>query len=222
MSTLIKVEDNLKEILQVLEDFDYIWLSGDKPTKLNLTKQATYIKVRDDKRLEWGAHKVTDTITLTEFINNETMNRNNILVGYKLTLENEATFEVFKYKDEKILFPVGCHVSAISLNELCNHDLLPVNKASRIMKIENSLGVTMWERKFRRSDIKPGYILKNDIDVEYLVVSDLEGLRIIPIGQYTIGALVTAIMNEDMSPATSSHYRIVEVKDMLGNVVFSK
>ena len=40
----IKVENNLKEILQVLEDFGYVWLTGDKPTKLNLTKQATYIK----------------------------------------------------------------------------------------------------------------------------------------------------------------------------------
>ena len=219
----IKVENNLKEILQVLEDLGYVWLTGDLPTKLNLTKQATYIRTRGDKKLEWGANEVIDTVTLTEFISKITMNRNNILVGYKLTLENRNSFEVLRYKDEKILFPVGSHVSTISLNELCNHDLSPVNKASRIMKIENSLGVTMWEYKFKRSDIKPGYIIKNDVGTKYLVVNDMfAGLRIIPFGQYTIGALLTDIMNEDMSPVNSDYSKIIEVKDSNGKVVYSK
>ena len=219
----IKVENNLKEILQVLEDFGYVWLTGNKPTKLNLTKQATYIKTNGNKKLEWGANEVTDTVTLTEFISKTTMNRNNILVGYKLTLENRNSFEVLRYKDEKILFPVGSSVSTISLNELCNHDLSPINKASRIMRIENSLGIIMWERKFTRSDIKPGYILTNDTGTKYLVVSDIfEGLRIIPMCQYTIGACLNEIMKEDMSPLTPSHSEIIEVKDTTGKVVYSK
>ena len=219
----IKIENNLKEILQVLEDLGYVWLTGDLPTKLNLTKQATYIKVQDDKRFGWGANEVTDTITLTEFISKTTINRNNILVGYKLTLENGNSFEVLRYKDEKILFPVGCHISIISLNELCNHDLSPFNKASRIMKIENFLGVTMWERKFTRSDIKPGYVLKNDVGDKCLVVNDMfAGLRIVPIGEYIIGALIDDIMNEDMSPVSSSHAEVVEIQDSKGKIVYSK
>ena len=225
MKIVIKVEDNLKEILQYLEDLGYNWLTGSKPTEFTPILETRYIIPNEEfKTIEYSSFDKHDNyVTLNDFIASKTMNRNNILVGYKLTLENGATFEVFRYKDEKILFPVGCHVSIISLDELCNHDLSPVNGASRIMKIENSLGVTMWERKFTRSDIKAGYVLKNDNDVEYLVVSGLfEGLRIIPIGQYTIGALVVDLMNEDMSPATPAHSEIIEVKDTTGKVVYSK
>ena len=225
MKIVIKVEDNLKEILQYLEDLGYNWLTGSKPTEFTPILETRYIIPNEEfKTIEYSSFdKYNNYVTLNDFIASKTMNRNNILVGYKLTLENGNSFEILRYKDEKILIPVGCHVSTISLNELCNHDLSPVNKASRIMKIENSLGLTMWERKFTRSDIKAGYVLKNEEGTKYLVVNDMFAeLRIIPIGEYIIGALVVDIMNEDMSPATPAHSEIIEVKDITGKVVYSK
>ena len=218
----IKVENNLKEILQVLEDFGYVWLSGDLPTKLNLTKQATYIRTRGDKKLEWGANEVTNAVTLTEFIS-KSMNKNNIIPGYTITLENGNTFRIMKYMDKKIVFAEGSCCSIHCLDEFCHEDLSPKDNVSRIMTVRNALGVIMWERKFTRSDIKAGFRLVNEKGVEYLVVSDIfEGLKIIPMCQYTIGACLNEIMKEDMSPLTPSHSEIIEVKDTTGKVVYSK
>ena len=218
----IKVENNLKTILQYLEETGYQWCDGQLPTEY-MPHTAKYIETKDNF-IVFSQYNDDELVTLEEYIISTTnMNRNNILPGYTITLENGNSFRVMKYMDQKIVFPEGSYCSIHNLNEFCHEDLSPKKDISRIMKIENALGVTMWERKFTRSDIKAGYVLTNEDGTKYLVVDDMfNGLRIVPIGQYTIGALLTDIMNENMSPATGNHSKIVEVKDAKCKVVYSK
>lgn len=219
----IKVEDNLKTILQYLEETGYQWCDGQLPTEY-MPHTAKYIETKDDF-IVFSQYNDDELVTLEEYIISTTtnMNRNNILPGYTITLENGNSFKVMKYMDKKIVFSEGSCCSIHSLDKFCHEDLSPKDNISRIMVVRNALGAIMWERKFTRSDIKPGYVLTNDIGTKYLVVDDLfSGLRIIPIGQYTIGALLTDIMNEDMSPATESHSEIIEVKDDKCKVLYSK
>lgn len=151
------------------------------------------------------------------------MNRNDILPGYTITLENGNSFIVMQYQCDKIVFPKGSSLSIHKLDDFCNENVSPKPNISKIMIIRDSAGNIVWERKFKRSDIKPGYVLKNNDGTDYLVVKDtFEGLRIVPLGQYTIGALLSDIMNEDMSPKTSRHSEIIEVKDASGKIVYSK
>ena len=219
----IKVEDNLQTILRYLEETGYQWGAGQLPTEY-VPHTAKYIETKDNF-IVFSVYDDDELVTLEEYIISTTnnMNINNILPGYTITLENDNSFKVMKYMNKKIVFAEGSCCSIHSLDEFCHEDLSPKDRISRIMTVRNALGVIMWERKFKRSDIKPGYILKNDVDTKYLVVSDIfEGLRIIPMCQYTIGACLNEIMKEDMSPLTPSHSEIVEVKDTTGKVVYSK
>ena len=50
MRTVIKVEDNMKEILEFLEKRGYKWVSGDKPT-IGIEWDSKYIIVRDKELL---------------------------------------------------------------------------------------------------------------------------------------------------------------------------
>lgn len=217
----IKVEDNLKTILQYLEETGYQWCDGQLPTEY-MPHTAKYIETKDNF-IVFSQHDDDELVTLEEYITTNNMNRNNILPGYTITLENGNSFKVMKYMDKKIVFSEGSYCSIHRLDEFCHEDLSPKDSVSKIMTVRNALGVIMWERKFKRSDIKPGYILKNSKGIKYLVVNDMfAGLRIIPVGQYTIGALVNDIMNEDMSPVSPSHVEIVEIKDDKCQVVYSK
>ena len=223
MSTVIKVQKNLKEILIFLEEKGYRWSSGDLPTA-GVNWESKLIIVSGKTLTHRTAHTYEpNAITFEQFRNQIDMKTSNILPGYTITLENGNSFVVMQYREDKIVFPEGSSRSIHMLEDFCNEDLSPIPGVSKIMTIRNANGVIMWERKFKRSDIKPGYVLKNDVGTEYLVVQDIfEGLRIVPIGQYTIGALLTDIMKEDMSPATSDHAEIVEVKDSKCKVVYSK
>lgn len=218
----IKVEYNLQTILTYLEETGFRWCAGQLPTEY-VPISAKYIETKDNNIIVFSEYDNDELVTLEEYIASNNMNRKNIIPGYTITLENGNSFKVMKYMDKKIVFPEGSCCSVHSLDEFCNEDLSPMKNVSRIMTIHNANGVIMWERKFTRSDIKAGFRLVNEKGIEYLVVSDIfEGLKIIPMCQYTIGACLNEIMKEDMSPLTPSHSEIIEVKDTTGKVVYSK
>lgn len=151
------------------------------------------------------------------------MKTSDILPGYTITLENGNSFKIMTYKGEQIIFPENSYSSVHSLNEFCNEDLSPRPGISKIMIIRNNVGVITWKRKFKCSDIKPGFVLTTDMGTKYLVVQDIvEGLKIVTLGQYTIGTSLNNIVNEDMSAKTQYHVIIVEVQDETGKVVYYK
>ena len=222
MSTIIKVENNLKEILTFLEEKGYKWSSGDLPTvgvnwgsKLILVsgKTLTYRSIS-------SYHP--DAITFEQFRNKIDMKTNNILPGHKLVLENGNVFVVMEYKGTKIAFPEGSSRTITSLNDLCEEDMSPKKNVSRIMKVLNALNIPIWERKFTRNEIKAGFTMTDENGVNYLVVRNEGNLRIMCTDLFTIGSKLCAIINEDMSPTDSSYAEIVEVKDREGKVVYKK
>jgi hypothetical protein len=145
-----------------------------------------------------------------------------ILPGYKLVLENGSTFVVMEYKHTKIVFPEGSSRSVTSLDELCDIDLTPKSGVSRIVKVLNNLNIPIWERKFSRSEIKAGFTITNENDVKYIVVGSRDGLRIVCTELYIMGPKLDDIINEDLSPISSSHSEIIEVRDREGKVVYKK
>lgn len=222
MRAIIKVENNLKEILTFLEEKGYKWSSGDLPTAgVNWGSRLIIIT---DKTLTHRSITSYDpnAITFKEFKNKIDMKTNNILPGHKLVLENGNVFVVMEYKNTKIVFPEGSNHSVTSLDELCEADMSPKPGISRVMKVLNALNIPIWERKFTRNEIKAGFTMINEEGVHYLVVECGNVLRIMSTKYFLVGARLDDIMNEDMSPADSSYAEIVEIKDGEGEVIYKK
>lgn len=222
MSTIIKVENNLLEILTFLEEKGYKWSSGDLPTVgINWGSRLIIVSGKTlTHRSIFSYHP--DAITFEQFRNKIDMKTTNILPGHKLVLENGNVFVVRDYKNTKIVFPEGCSRSTLSLNELCDENLTPKPGVSRIMKVLNALNIPIWERKFTRSEIKTGFTMTNENGVSYLIVNNNCDLRIMNTEHFVIGPRLCDIMNEDMSPTDSSYAEIVEVKDREGKIVYKK
>ena len=222
MRAVIKVENNLLEILKFLEYNGYKWASGHKPTDgINWSSKIILI---DGKSLRCKSIPTyePDAITFEQFRNQIDMKTSNILPGHRLVLENGNVFVVREYKNTKIVFPEGCSRSVLSLDELCDENLTPKSGTSCIMKVLNALNMPIWERKFTRSEIKAGFTITNENDVNYIIIGSKDGLRIVCTNNYIMGPKLEDIMNEDLSPADSVHAEIIEVRDREGKVVYSK
>ena len=222
MRAVIKVENNLKEILTFLEEKGYKWSSGDLPTVgINWGSRLIIIT---DKTLTHRSITSYDpkAITFEQFRNQIDMKTTNILPGHKLVLENGNVFVVMEYKGTKIAFPEGSSRSITALDDLCEEDMSPKKNISRIMKVLNALNIPVWERKFTRSEIKTGFTMTNENGVSYLIVNNNCDLRIMNTEHFVIGPRLCDIMNEDMSPTDSDYATIVEVKDKEGKVVYKK
>lgn len=221
MRTVIKVENNLKEILTFLEEKGYKWATGDLPTA-GINWDSKYIIV-EGKTLYHRIFGIElKTITFEQFKNKIDMKTTNILPGHKLVLENGNVFVVMEYKNTKIAFPEGSSRTITSLDELCEVDMTPKPGISRIMKVLNAHNIPVWERKFTRCNIKTGFTMTNENGVNYLIVNNNCDLRIMNTEHFVIGPKLCDIMNEDMSPTDSDYAAIVEVKDREGKVVYSK
>ena len=222
MRTVIKVENNLLEILKFLEEKGYKWSSGDLPTAgVNWGSKLILIT---DKTLTHRSITSYDpnAITFEEFKNKLGMKKSNILPGHKVVLENGNTFVIMEYKNTKIAFPEGSTRSVTALDELCEEDMSPKKNISRIMKVLNALNIPIWERKFTRSEIKTGFTMTNENGVNYLIVNNNCDLKIMNTEHFVIGPRLCDIMNEDMSSTDSTYDTIVEVRDKEGKVVYSK
>lgn len=222
MSTIIKVKNNLKEILTFLEEKGYKWSSGDLPTAgINWESKLIIVTGKTLTHRTIFTYE-PNAITFEQFRNQIDMKTSNILPGHKLVLENGNVFVVMEYKNTKIVFPEGSSRSVTSLEDLCNVDLSPKQGASRIMRVLNSLNIPIWERKFTKSSIKAGYTITNENGVNYLIVEKDCNLRIMNSERFVIGPKLCDIINEDLSPTDSNYATIVEVKDREGKVVYFK
>ena len=219
MRTVIKVENNLKEILTFLEEKGYKWSSGDVPT--TGVNWGSKLIIITDKTLTHRSITSYDpkAITFEQFRNQIDMKTTNILPGYKIVLENGNTFVIMEYKNTKIAFPEGSNRSITALDELCEVDLTPKYGVSRIMKVLNALNIPIWERKFTRSKIETGFTMTNENGVNYLVVNNNCDLRIMNTEYFVVGPCLYDIMNEDLTPFDSDHAEIVEIKDKEGKVI---
>ena len=223
MRAVIKVENNLKEILTYLEEKGYKWSSGDLPTVgINWGSKLIVVSGKTLIYRSISSYSDPNAITFEQFRNKIDMKTNNILPGHKLVLENGNVFVVMEYKNIKIVFPEGSSRTLRSLDELCDEDLSPKPGVSRIMKVLNALNIPIWERKFTRDEIKAGFTMTNENGVNYLIVNSNCDLKIMNTEHFVIGTRLCDIMNEDMSPTDSSYAEIVEVKDREGKVVYSK
>ena len=222
MRAVIKVENNLKEILTFLEEKGYKWSSGDLPTAgVNWGIRLILINGKTLTHRSITSYD-PNAITFEQFRNKIDMKKSNILPGHKVVLENGNTFVIMEYKNTKIAFPEGSTRSVTALDELCEEDMSPKKNISRIMKVLNSLNIPIWERKFTRSEIKSGYTITNENDVKYIVVGSRDGLRIVCTELYIMGPKLDDIVNEDLSPVSSSHAEIMEIRNREGEVVYSK
>ena len=222
MRTVIKVQDNLKEILKFLEEKGYKWSSGDLPTAgVNWGSKLIIVSGKTLTHRSITSYN-PNAITFEEFKNQIDMKTSNILPGHKLVLENGNVFVVMEYKNTKIAFPEGSSRTVTSLDDLCNEDLSAKPGISCIMKVLNALNMPIWERKFTRSGIKTGFTITNENDVNYIIIGSKDGLRIVCTNNYIMGPKLEDIMNEDLSPADSVHAEIIEVRDREGRVVYSK
>ena len=222
MRTVIKVENNLLEILKFLEAKGYKWSSGDLPTEgINWGSKLIIVSGKTLTHRSITSYD-PNAITFEQFKNKIDMKRSNILPGHKLVLENGNVFVVMEYKNTKIVFPEGSSRTLLSLDELCDEDLSPKPGVSRIMKVLNTFNIPIWERKFTRDKIKAGFTMTNENGVNYLIVKKDDNLRIVNTEYFIVGPKLDDIMNEDMSPTGSSYAEIVEVRDREGKVVYSK
>lgn len=222
MSTVIKVQNNLKEILEFLEEKGYKWATGDLPTAgVNWGSRLIIVTGKTLTHRSITSYN-PNAITFEQFRNQIDMKKSNILPGHKVVLENGNTFVIMEYKNTKIAFPEGSNRSATSLDDLCEEDLTPKPGISRIMKVLNAHNIPIWERKFTRSDIKAGFTMINENGVNYLIVDNDNNLRIMNIASFVIGPKLCDFMNENLSPSDSNYTTIVEVKDKEGKVVYSK
>lgn len=221
MRIVIKVQDNLKEILKFLEEKNYMWSSGDLPTA-GIGWDSKYIIVNDKILFHRTYGVEPNSISFEQFKKElTTMKTNNILPGYKLVLENGSTFVVMEYNHTKIVFPEGSSRSVTSLDEICNIDLTPKSGISRIVKVLNNLNIPIWERKFTRDEINAGFTMTNENGVNYLIVENDCNLRIMNMDSFIVGPKLCDIMHEDMSPFVS-YAKVVEVRDRGGKVVYFK
>lgn len=222
MRTVIKVENNLLEILKFLEYQGYKWSSGDLPTE-GVNWGIKLIIVRD-KTLMYKSISTYEpnAITFEQFKNKIDMKRDNILPGHKLVLENGNVFVVMEYKNTKIAFPEGSSYSVTSLEDLCEVDLTSKPEISCIMKVLNAHNIPIWERKFSRSNIKAGFTITSAKGVNYLIVNHDCNLRIMNTKHFAVGPCLYNIMNEDLTPVNSNYDTIVEVRDKEGKVVYRK
>lgn len=222
MRAVIKVENNLLEILKFLEYKGYMWASGDLPTEgINWESKLIIVSGKTLTHKSISTYE-PDAITFEQFRNQIDMKTSNILPGHKLVLENGNVFVVREYKNTKIVFPEGCSRSILSLDDMCEEDMSPKKNVSRIMKVLNALNIPIWERKFTRSEIKAGFTMTNENGVNYLIVNNKCDLQIMNTEHFVIGPMLCAIINEDMSPTDSDYAAIVEVKDREGKVVYKK
>lgn len=222
MRTVIKVENNLKEILTFLEEKGYKWSSGDVPTAgVNWGSKLIIVSGKTLTHRSITSYD-PNAITFEEFKNKIDMKRNNILPGHKLVLENGNVFVVMEYKNTKIAFPEGSSRTVMALDDFCEEDMSPKKNISRIMKVLNALNIPIWERKLTRSEIKAGFTMTNEDGVHYLVVECGDVLRIMSTKYFLVGARLDDIMNEDLSPFDSSHATIVEIKDKENKIVYKK
>lgn len=222
MRAVIKVENNLLEILKFLEAKGYKWSSGDLPTEgINWGSKLILINGKTLTHRSITSYD-PNAVTFEQFRNKIDMKTTNILPGYKIVLENGNTFVIMEYKNTKIAFPEGSNRSVTSLDELCDVDLTPKHRVSRIMKVLNALNIPIWERKFTRNEIKAGFTITNENGANYLIVSNNGNLRIVSTEHFVIGSNLQDIVNEDMTPTDSNYAAIVEVKDREGKVVYSK
>ena len=221
MRTVIKVENNLKEILEFLEEKGCKWSSSDLPTAgINWGSKVIVVSGKTLTHKSISTYE-PNAITLEEFKNKIDMKTSNILPGHKLVLENGNVFVVIEYKNTKIAFPEGSSRTVTSLDDLCNEDLSAKPGISCIMKVLNALNMPIWERKFTRSEIKAGFTMTNEKGVNFLIVANDCHLKIMNTEHFVVGPKLYDIMNEDMSPSIS-YATIVEVKDREGKVVYSK
>lgn len=222
MRTVIKVENNIKEILTFLEEKGYKWSSGDLPTEgINWGSKLIIVSGKTLTHRSITSYDPS-AITFEQFRNKIDMRKSNILPGHKVVLENGNTFVIMEYKNTKIAFPEGSTRSVTALDELCEEDMSPKKNISRIMKVLNALNIPIWERKFTRSEIKAGFTITNENDVKYIVVGSRDGLRIVCTELYIMGPKLDDIVNEDLSPVSSSHAEIMEIRNREGEVVYSK
>lgn len=222
MRIVIKVENNLLEILKFLEAKGYKWSSGDLPTEgINWGSKLIIVSGKTLTHRSITSYD-PNAITFEQFRNQIDMKTTNILPGHKLVLENGNVFVVMEYKGTKIAFPEGSSRTITSLNDLCEEDMSPKKNVSRIMKVLNALNIPIWERKLTRSEIKTGFTMTNENGVSYLIVNNNCDLRIMNTEHFVIGPRLCDIMNEDMSPTDSDYAAIVEVKDKEGKIVYKK
>lgn len=222
MRAVIKVENNLKEILKFLEEKGYKWSSGDLPTAgVNWGSRLIIVSGKTLTHRSISSYH-PDAITFEQFRNQIDMKTTNILPGHKLVLENGNVFVVMEYKGTKIAFPEGSSRTITSLNDLCEEDMSPKKNVSRIMKVLNALNIPIWERKLTRDEIKAGFTITNTDGNNYLIVEENYSLRIMNTEYFVVGPKLCNIMNEDMSPTDSTYATIVEVRDKEGKVVYSK
>lgn len=222
MRAVIKVQNNLKEILTFLEEKGYKWSSGDVPTAgVNWGSKLILVNGKTLTHRPITSYH-PEAITLEEFKNKIDMKKSNILPGHKVVLENGNVFVVMEYKGTKIAFPEGSSRTITALDDLCEEDMNPKKNVSRIMRVLNALNIPIWERKFTRSEIKAGFTMTNENGVNYLVVKSEGNLRIMCTDLFIIGSKLCDIINEDISSTNSSYATIVEVKDREGKVVYSK
>ena len=222
MRTVIKVENNLLEILKFLEYKGYKWSSGDLPTEgINWGSKVIVVSGKTLTHKSISTYE-PNAITFEEFKNQIDMKTSNILPGHKLVLENGNVFVVREYKNTKIAFPEGSSRTVTSLDDLCNEDLSAKPGISCIMKVLNALNMPIWERKFTRSEIKAGFTMTSKEGVNFLIVKKDCNLNIINTEFFVVGPKLRDIMNEDMSPTDPGYPTIVEVKNREGKIVYSK
>lgn len=221
MSTIIKVEYNLKEILKFLEEKGYKWSSGDLPTEgINWRSKLIIVSGKTLTHRSITSYD-PNAITFEQFKNKIDMKKSNILPGHKVVLENGNTFVIMEYKNTKIAFPEGSTRSVTALDELCEEDMSPKKNISRIMKVLNALNIPIWERKLTRDEIKAGFTMTDENGVTYLVVVNDCVLKVMCTTYCVVGPKLDAIMHNDMTP-TDNYAEIVEVKDKEGKVVYKK
>lgn len=221
MRAVIKVDNNLLEILKFLEYKGYKWSSGDLPTEgINWGSKVIIVSGKTLTHKSITTYE-PDAITFEQFKNKIDMKTSNILPGHKLVLENGNVFVVMGYNHTKIVFPEGSSHSVTSLDEICDIDLTPKSGISRIVKVLNNLNIPIWERKFTRDEIKAGFTMTNENGVNYLIVENDCNLRIINMDSFIVGPKLCDIMHEDMSPFIS-YAKVVEVRDREGKVVYFK
>lgn len=222
MRAVIKVENNLKEILTFLEEKGYKWSSGDLPTAgVNWGSKLILITDKTLTHRSISSYH-PDAITFEQFRNKIDMKTTNILPGHKLVLENGNIFVVMEYKNTKIAFPEGSSYSVTSLEDLCEVDLTSKPEISCIMKVLNAHNIPIWERKFSRSNIKAGFTITSAKGVNYLIVNHDCNLRIMNTKHFAVGPCLYNIMNEDLTPVNSNYDTIVEVRDKEGKIVYRK
>lgn len=221
MRAVIKVENNLKEILTFLEKEGYRWSSGDVPTAgINWGSKVIVVSGKTLTHKSVSTYE-PNAITFEQFRNQIDMKTSNILPGHKLLLENGNAFVVMEYKGTKIVFPEGSNRTITALDDLCEEDLSPKKNTSRIMKVLNALNIPIWERKLTRDEIKAGFTMTDENGVTYLVVVNDCVLKVMCTTYCVVGPKLDAIMHNDMTP-TDNYATIVEVKDREGKVVYKK